>query len=278
MQTRTPAVAGMFYEGQKNQLDLQIKNCFTSKYGPQDSESLSKSQKIFGMICPHAGYQYSGPIAAQSYHAISQKNFELAVIVGPNHWNIGADVAAMKDCVWQTPLGDIRVDSDAASAIHKECDLIEIDFFSHTRDHSIEVQIPMLQSIYQDNIKILPIILNDQSIETTKKIGQAIVKIASTKNTIIIGSSDFTHYESNDFAHSQDLALLEPIKKLDVDEFYSVLHEKNISACGYGAIAATMTACKELGATQGKILQYATSGDIAGDKSSVVGYGAVVFI
>ena len=94
---------------------------------------------------------------------------------------------------------------------------------------------------------------------------------------MIIGSSDFTHYEENEFAHKQDKALIEPILKLDLDGFYSVLHEKKVSACGYGAIAATMVASKKLGATEGKLLKYATSGDVTGDKSSVVGYGSIVF-
>lgn len=94
---------------------------------------------------------------------------------------------------------------------------------------------------------------------------------------MIIGSSDFTHYESNEFAHEQDSALIETILKLDVDRFYDVLHERNISACGYGAIASTMIACKEMGATKGELLKYATSGDVAGNMSSVVGYGSIIF-
>ncbi len=94
---------------------------------------------------------------------------------------------------------------------------------------------------------------------------------------MIIGSSDFTHYEENSFAHSQDKALIEPILELDLEKFYEVLEEKKVTACGYGAMAATMVACKELGATKGELLKYATSGDISGDKSSVVGYGSIVF-
>ena len=277
MQIRTPAVAGMFYSGEKNQLSQEIKNCFASEFGPQNSPPPRDVKKIFGVICPHAGYAYSGPVAAQSYHAISNEKYDLAIITGPNHWGIGANVATMKDCTWQTPLGDIQVDSEAANDIVGQSKTIETDFFSHTRDHSLEVQIPMLQSVYRNNIKILPIILNSQDMDTAKDVGYAIAKIASQKRTIIIGSSDFTHYEPNDFAHSQDSALLEPIKELDVEKFYSVLEEKNVSACGYGAIAATMTACKKLGAVKGSVLQYATSGDITGDKSSVVGYGSVVF-
>jgi len=95
---------------------------------------------------------------------------------------------------------------------------------------------------------------------------------------LLIGSSDFTHYEENEFAHRQDLALIDPILKLDVDEFYKILYERKVTACGFGAIASTMIACKELGATEGKLLKYATSGDVSGDKSSVVGYASIIFI
>jgi AmmeMemoRadiSam system protein B len=134
----------------------------------------------------------------------------------------------------------------------------------------------MLQ-FYKKTFKILPIILNDQDYEFALEVGSAIAKLAKKKKSIIIGSSDFTHYEENEFAHSQDKALIEPILEMDVKRFYDVLNERRVTACGYGAIASTMVACKELGATQGKLLQYATSGDVAGDKSSVVGYASIVF-
>ena len=125
--------------------------------------------------------------------------------------------------------------------------------------------------------KILPIVLIDQSITAAKEDGAAIVEIAKKKNAMIIGSSDFTHYEENEFAHKQDKALIEPILKMDVEGFYKVLSEKRVTACGYGAIASTMIASKELGATKGELLKYATSGDITGDTSSVVGYGSIIF-
>ena len=127
------------------------------------------------------------------------------------------------------------------------------------------------------NFKILPISLINQSKEIAQDVGLAIAKIAKKKNVMIIGSSDFTHYEPNEFAHEQDLALIEPILEMDVDRFYDVLEKRKVSACGYGAIASTIIACKELGATKGELLKYATSGDVTGDTSSVVGYGSIVF-
>jgi len=183
----------------------------------------------------------------------------------------------MKEGQWQTPLGNVEVDTESAIQINKITKVIELDFFSHTRDHSLEVQVPILQEVYSHKFKILPIILINQDYRTAKEVGSAIAKIANTKKTMIIGSSDFTHYEENSYAHKQDKTLIEPILDLDVERFYRVLQENQVSACGYGAIASTMVACKDLGAKKGRLLKYATSGDVTGEKSSVVGYASIVF-
>jgi hypothetical protein len=219
---------------------------------------------------------YSGPIASHSIFAISSRPKKLFIIIGPNHWGIGCNVATMTDCKWKTPLGEVEVDSDTAKEISELVDMIEIDFFSHTREHSLEVQVPWLQQYFSD-FKILPIAMISQDKITARKIGHAVAKIVKKYDAMIIGSSDFTHYEPNEFAYKQDRALIEPILKMDVDEFYNVLQNKKVTACGYGAIASTMIACKELGASNGELLKYATSGDITGDKSSVVGYGSIIF-
>lgn len=276
MQIRTPAVAGMFYSGEKKELKKSINDCFLHKFGPGKIPPSDNKKKIFGVICPHAGYAYSGPIACHSFYEISSNLPELVIIVGPNHWGIGSSVATMKDSKWQTPLGEVEVDSETAEEISNITKIIEIDNFSHSREHSLEVQIPILQEISK-NFRILPIVLINQSKEVAYQIGLSIAKIVKKKKAMIIGSSDFTHYEPNKFAHEQDAALIEPILKLDVDKFYDVLNKKDVSACGYGAIASTMIACKELGATKGELLKYATSGDITGDTSSVVGYGSIIF-
>ena len=277
MQIRTPAVAGMFYPKEAEELKSLVDNCFLHNFGPGKKPPTDSTKKIYGVICPHAGYVYSGPIASQSIYAISANPIELFIIVGPNHWGIGCNVASMKDCSWETPLGTVDVDSEAANELTNISDFIELDFFSHTKEHSLEVQVPMLQEVFSNKFKILPIAMIDQTKNTAVELGRGIAKIAKKYNAMIIGSSDFTHYEENEFAHKQDMALIEPILNLDIDTFYEVLNAKKITACGYGAMAATMTACKELGATKGELLKYATSGDVMGDKSSVVGYGSIIF-
>ena len=184
----------------------------------------------------------------------------------------------MIDAQWQTPLGRIQVDSDSAKQIAEISEFIEIDEYSHSQDHSLEVQIPMLQKILSNEFQILPIILRAQDMKTAMDVGNAVYEIAKKKNAIIIASSDFTHYEENSFAHQQDKTLIEPILDMDVDRFYQVLYEKRVTACGYGAMASAMIACKKMGATTGKLLSYATSGDVSGDTESVVGYGSIKFV
>ena len=278
MEIRTPAVSGTFYPEDEKKLKNLIHDCFMHPIGPGKTCPIESNEKIYGVICPHAGFVYSGPVACHSFYSLSSSSSKLAIIVGPNHYGIGQNTASMIDVSWKTPLGLVEVDSDSVLELREHLDILEIDSFSHSKEHSIEVQIPMLQEVFSHEMKILPVSLINQEQKTATLVGSAIAKIAQEKDALLIGSSDFTHYEENEFAHRQDLALIDPILKLDIDEFYKILHERKVTACGFGAIASIMTACKELGATQGKLLKYATSGDISGDKSSVVGYASIIFV
>ena len=278
MEVRTPAVSGTFYPDDEKELKNLIHDCFIHPIGPGKIPTADSNRKIYGVICPHAGFVYSGPVACHSFYAISSSTSNLAIMVGPNHYGIGQNVASMIDAGWKTPLGLVEIDSESALELREDLDIMEFDSFSHSKEHSIEVQVPMLQETFSREMKILPISLINQEQKIATQVGTAIAKIAEKKDALLIGSSDFTHYEENEFAHRQDLALIEPILKLDVDEFYKVLYERKVTACGFGAIAATMIASKELGATEGKLLKYATSGDVSGDKSSVVGYASIIFV
>ena len=278
MEVRTPAVSGTFYPDDEKELKSLIHDCFMHPIGPGKIPTADSNRKIYGVICPHAGFVYSGPVACHSFYAISSSSSNLAIMVGPNHYGIGQNVASMIDAGWKTPLGLVEIDSESALELREDLDIMEFDSFSHSKEHSIEVQVPMLQETFSREMKILPISLINQEQKIATQVGTAIAKIAEKKDALLIGSSDFTHYEENEFAHRQDLALIEPILKLDVDEFYKVLYERKVTACGFGAIAATMIASKELGATEGKLLRYATSGDVSGDKSSVVGYASIIFV
>ena len=196
---REPVVAGQFYPDKKEDLENMIKTCIEHKYGP-GSQLIESNQKVFGIICPHAGYVYSGPTACHSYKSISSQNPELAIIIGPNHFGVGKDAATMIDAQWQTPLGLVQVDSESAQEVAERSNIIEIDEYSHSQDHSLEVQIPMLQEMLSNEFQILPIILRAQDMKTAMDVGNAVYEIAKKKKAIIIASSDFTHYEEKSFA------------------------------------------------------------------------------
>jgi MEMO1 family protein len=281
LKSRPPAVSGIFYPSNPFELQKSLEQSFLDvNFGPGRMPPSLDRKKIYGIISPHAGYTYSGGVAANGYYQVSNMNYETVIITGPNHYGIGSGVATMRQSLWKTPLGDVEVNSDFADTISKNT-VIDVDDFSHVRDHCLEVQLPFLQCIRKDDtFRIVPIIMNLQDIETAKVVGRTIaqaIKSASTK-ALLIASSDFTHYEPNEEAHRKDLELIDTILSLDVSSFYAVLERLDISACGYGAIASIMFAVKELGASKAELLRYATSGDTTGDKSSVVGYASIVFL
>ncbi len=262
---RSPAVAGQFYpggaEGLRHQLDELL-------------EGVSHEElPAFGAVVPHAGYVYSGGVAAEVYARLPKR--ATYVSLGPNHHGLGAPVALSRD-TWKTPLGEVEVDQEMADALAGS--IIDYDELAHRQEHSIEVQIPFLQSRFQ-GFKILPIAMGLQDEETAIEVGENLAKAIKDlkRNCTIIASSDFTHYEPQETARRTDAKLIEAILNMDVTELYSRVYRYSATACGYGPIAATITASRSLGATNGKLLRYATSGDVMGDFSQVVGYGAIVF-
>lgn len=281
LKSRPPAVSGIFYPSNPFELQKSIEQSFLNmNFGPGKMPPSLDRKKIYGIISPHAGYAYSGSVAANGYYQVSNMNYETVIMTGPNHYGIGSGVATMRQSLWKTPLGDVEVNTDFADIISKNT-VIDMDDFSHIRDHCLEVQLPFLQCIRKhDTFRIVPIIMNLQDIETAKDVGKTIAQAITSASTkaLLIASSDFTHYEPNKEAHRKDLELIDTILSLDVSSFYAVLERLDISACGYGAIASIMIAVKELGASKAELLKYATSGDITGDISSVVGYASIVFL
>ena len=275
---REPAVAGIFYPKNPNELREDIESLFRDpNFGPGNLPPSGNNERIYGMVSPHAGYMYSGAVAAHGYYDLSSSKFESALILGPNHYGLGSAVALMDKGSWETPLGKVEIDSEVAQGITQNCDIISIDESAHSRDHCIEVQLPFLQYI-KGEFKIVPIILINQGKNTCKKLGTEIYESIKDRNLIPIASSDLTHYEANNLAYEKDKLLISAILSLDIEKFYSVLISFNVTACGYGAIATVMEISKRMGATKGKLLKYATSGDIAGDNNSVVGYSSILFV
>jgi AmmeMemoRadiSam system protein B len=275
---RRPVVAGMFYEGTTEALRSQVKSCFLSPFGPGKLPVLNKAgpRKLLGLICPHAGYIYSGAVAANAFFSLAQDGKpETIVILGPNHTGYGSPLSTMREGAWRTPLGDVEIDTKVADALAAESGIIDFDEIAHRQEHSIEVQLPFLQYLYGNKIKFVPICFLMQDLKSATEIGKALAKVLANKNAVVIASSDFTHYESQAKVEKKDTAALNAIEELDEKKFYTVLEAENVSACGYAPIAALISYSKALGAKKAKVLCHKTSGDITGDKTSVVGYAAV---
>lgn len=277
---RRPRVAGTFYEGNAESLKAQIENCFLQELGPKKLPKVNKNgpREILGLVCPHAGYMFSGPVAANAYYALAMDGKpDIVVILGPNHTGYGSALALMNEGFWHTPLGDVEIDGETANQIVRETRLVDVDEVSHRFEHSIEVQLPFLQYLYGSEFKFVPICFQIQDLPSAVEVGMALVEVLASKNALVIASSDMTHYEPQGNAAAKDMAVLKAVEAMDEKRFYAIIEAQNVTACGYGPIATVITVAKGLGAKGAKLLCYKSSGDVTGDYSSVVGYAAVIF-
>jgi AmmeMemoRadiSam system protein B len=280
MLLRKPAVAGQFYPSDSDELSATVDRCYLHPLGPgKEPPAPDQSSRLAAVVSPHAGYVYSGPVAAHSYfHLSSLRNPDLIVVVAPNHYGIGSGVSTFQSGEWETPLGKMRVDPVASKMLVDLASMAAFDPDAQRMEHSIEVQLPFLQKIYGTSVPFLPISLLFQDIETASVVSGALVEIVKGKKAVFVASSDLTHYEPADSAKVKDSALLERVVKMDVEGFYSTLERLEVSACGFGAIATVMDAARKLGFARGDLLKYATSGDTTGENLQVVGYGALRFV
>ncbi len=269
---REPVASGVFYPSEPNELKKELKKLFGKEIYKEREGHLN------GLISPHAGYLYSGKVAGKVYYRLSKYKKRTFIIIGPNHTGIGEDISISINASYWTPLGKVKIDQKVGKRICEKLN-IEPDFLGHAKEHSIEVQLPFLQYIYGD-IKIVPITIKSANLSTLKKLG----KIISEENATIIASSDFTHYgevygytpfeDPKIEIREYDLKAIEYIQKLDVDGFYD--YAINSTICGYMAITALLEAMKQRNADP-EFITYATSGDITGDYSNVVGYAGLIF-
>lgn len=279
MKIRRPCQAGAFYAGTAESLKTQIENCFLHEFGPgKIPEIVEGRRQTIGFVCPHAGYMFSGAVAAHAYYKLALDGKpDVVFLFGPNHGGYGSGLAVMNDGFWRTPLGDVEIDSESANQVVRESGIVDVDDSAHRIEHSIEVQLPFLQYLYGSKFKIVPICFLMQDLSSAREVGEAVAKVLAGKNGVIIASSDMTHYEPQESAKRKDRMVLEAVEAMDESKLYSVIEAHRISACGYGPIAALIAAAKMLGAKEAKLLCYKTSGDVIGDYSSVVGYAAVCF-
>ena len=286
---RKPAVAGQFYEAIQAQLLQTIKDCFLDERGPKALPKIGNGTKnIKGLIVPHAGYIYSGAIAAHAYYQLSLNGFaDTFIILGPNHTGMGSGVAIMTEGAWQTPLGTVSINEKLANLLLK--DIIDKDENAHMYEHSIEVQLPFLQySAANHEFNFVPLCMSMQDFETANDVGIIIAEAVKSSNEkiVIIASTDFSHAGFNymnmppegmrveEYAQKQDKLAIDKILQMSPKELINTVHENNITMCGYGPVAAMLTAVKILGASKAELLKYGTSYEVQ-PSSSCVGYGAL---
>ena len=263
---REAAVAGQFYPGWPEELKETI--------GYMTSREEAKID-VVGVISPHAGYIYSGPVAGAVFSRI--KFTGTFILIGPNHRGEGKPFSITSTGSWRTPLGEVGINAELAGAILKASGRLEEDTLAQRNEHSLEVQVPFLQ-YFMPGVKIVPILLSHARPDVYQEIGRALVQGLREigEEAVIVASSDMTHYEPHEKAKAKDSLAIEAILSLDADELISRIAKHDISMCGYAPVISLITAAKELGARKAELVKYQTSGDSSGDYSSVVGYAGII--
>ncbi len=280
---RMPAVAGTFYEDNPNRLREQIEWSFKHHVGPgkipQVPQTKPQRRDNLFFIVPHAGYIYSGPVAAHSYYYLGQEGKpDTVIILGPNHTGYGSPVSAWPSGEWETPFGSVSIDEELTKEIVKRSQIVDLDERAHLYEHSIEVQVPFLQYLFGNSFKIVPIVILMQTPEVAEYLAEAIAEIINEgkKDIVVLASSDLNHYDPYDETYAKDEKAIEKIVNLDYKGLFHVVEDEDVTVCGYAPIMTALILAKKFN-KKPYVLKHATSGDTSGDKSSVVGYLSVRF-
>ncbi len=262
---RNPAVAGQFYPASPAVLEKEV-----SSYIKE-----AKKENALGIISPHAGYIYSGKVAGSVYSRINIPRD--VIIIGPNHTGLGQSEAIMGSGTWHMPGGDVEINSELSGAMIEGSKYLKDDPLAHLREHSLEVQIPFIQHFRKD-IRIAPIAMMSMDYNICLDIGHAIaMSIKGFKEPVlIVASSDMTHYESDSSAREKDKKAIDRIVAMDPEGLLKTVRENRITMCGVIPATIMLIACKELGAKEARLVDYATSGETSGDYDQVVGYAGMI--
>ncbi|MEK7849282.1 MAG: MEMO1 family protein [Candidatus Omnitrophota bacterium] len=266
---RKPAVAGQFYPSDPAEL-IKLINSFGTK------DKTIVKEKAIACILPHAGYIYSGKVASEVLSSIEVA--QTCLIIGPNHSGYGEPSSISRKGEWQTPLGNIKIDTALADELIKNSMYLVDDPVAHANEHSIEVELPLIQELSRKDFAFVPMVLAWAGDLVYKDIVESIVKSIKTlkKNVTIIASSDMTHYESQNSAAHKDEEAIKAILGLNEQGLLEIIERLSISMCGYIPTVITIMAAKKLGAKRASLISYQTSGDVTGDYSSVVGYAGII--
>jgi hypothetical protein len=266
---RPPAVAGRFYPADPAELTAQIRRFVEQAHpGPK--------KKVRGCLVPHAGYVYSGHVAGAVYATIELPQH--VVILGVRHFPRGEPVAILSSGAWRTPLGDATVDATLAERLRAACPLLREDAVAHATEHSLEVQIPFLQ-ILAAGFTFVPVALGTLRFDDLVTVGEAVAEVLrnAKEEILLLTSSDMNHYESDAVTRRKDQHAIDRLLALDARGLFDTCAREDISMCGLAPAVSMLTALRLLGARQAELVRYATSGDLTGDRSEVVGYAGMIF-
>jgi len=269
-------MSGIFYPSDPDLLRSSLQNCFLGSFGPGYVPSVPEKKLAapVAIVVPHAGYLYSGQIAAHAYAEAAVKGTpELVVLLGTNHTGSGASVGVWNNGSWWTPLGEVPVAEEEASLLLKNCNVASADYDSHLFEHSIEIQIPFLQYVFE-SFKILPISLKPVSYKFSKELANALEILLKHKpSTLVVATTDLNHYEDHDTTLKKDNSALKTILERRVPDLYKTVVDEKITMCGVSPVATLL--CMDF--TAARLLSHKTSGDITGDMSKTVGYASLIF-
>lgn len=262
---RIPAVSGFFYPSDPEELKLLLEGLEHSV------KDVASCDDPIGVIVPHAGLVYSGITAMHAYKSISASPKRKYIIIGPNHDSFPHYSALYPEGRWVTPLGDVGINGENTQKLITGHEGFVVDANAHAREHSVEVQLPFLQYTRHEDIGMACIVMGDQSEREARAVAKSVYKCLD--DSILICSTDLTHYEPEGKARVKDRRLIDAIQKLDIHNFYDILSSERMSTCGFGPTAVMMEVTRMSGGTL-RLLDYRTSGDTGGDRNSVVGYSS----
>jgi AmmeMemoRadiSam system protein B len=286
---RHPAVAGQFYpakpEALRRELDRFLVAAAAPSTVPASASAASpgvaatpRAEKIraLGCVVPHAGYMYSGHVAGAVYARLEvPRRF---IMLCPNHTGAGEPLAIMSAGSWLTPLGEAAIDTELAEQLKREFPSLREDAGAHAREHALEVQIPFLQQLTPE-FRFVPIAVGTGRLEVLAELGESIARVLRAwpgREVLVIASSDMNHYEDDARTRVKDRMAIDKMLALDPAGLWETVQREQISMCGFGPAVAMLRCARELGATGAELVKYATSGDVSGDRSWVVGYAGIV--
>lgn len=277
LDVRPSPIAGTWYEGSANNLARVVDEYLNNAQLPElDGE-------VIGVIAPHAGHRYSGAIAGYAFAGVKNLKPDVVAIISPFHNLSNYPLLTTAHDAYGTPLGNIEVDKAALAELSSHLDIPITPVFAD-KEHSLEIELPFLQRALGKGesqthpYKLLPIMIRAQEVDVARKLGLALAKVLKDKNALLVASTDLSHFYDQTTAKMLDSEMLKRFESFDPQSIFEAEHTGKAFACGHAAVAAVLWASRELGANKVQILHHATSGDVTGDFTSVVGYGAGVVL